>query len=430
MSESDNRLPGEDDPAVPSLGTLFDAPEDSPPVVAPRGPATDRGRLYRSAGAQGPLATVAMPALARPPAIDPSLPISPEAVAAEAAVAEAAAAAAAAAASVPAPSPESPAAPAAEPAVEPAEASVEAPVDAVEAVEAPVEAPVEVVAAPVEAVSPPPLEQAPAVEGAPAPAVDGAVERAVDGAVEGMPAAAIPELPDSPVAEPAVDVESAVPAEWLAPAATAAVETAAEPGGAPQNPAPPIPAPPLPTTPPPSTPTPAGIAAAAPATSESADSVAAPDSVAPIEDPAEPGLETGITWSNAALLITGVTIAFGFIEALLRHSIGTITGVALLIVTVVAALRLRPADIWAAVVMPPLAFLAALVTAGQLTVAKSGSFVSQQALNIVSGLALNAPWIIGSTAVALVIVLIRRRGFAKSADERTEAESDLTAADA
>jgi hypothetical protein len=57
--------------------------------------------------------------------------------------------------------------------------------------------------------------------------------------------------------------------------------------------------------------------------------------------------------------------------------------------------------------MPPLAFLAATVTAGQLTMNRSGSFVSRQMLNIVTVLALNAPWILGATAVGLAIVLTR-----------------------
>ena len=77
-------IPGPGDPAVPSHGTLFDDPADAPPVVPSRATPSDQGRLYRSAGAEGSLAEAAIPALTRAPAPDPSLPLSPEAVAASA----------------------------------------------------------------------------------------------------------------------------------------------------------------------------------------------------------------------------------------------------------------------------------------------------------------------------------------------------------
>ena len=135
----------------------------------------------------------------------------------------------------------------------------------------------------------------------------------------------------------------------------------------------------------------------------------APVEVVAAEVPAIPTVETGLTWSRASALIVGGTVVAAFLDALLRDGIGVITGVALVLTSAAAALTLRRSDIWAAVVMPPLAFLAALLTAGQLTVSSSGSLLSRQALNIVTGLSLNAPWLIAATLIALVIVMVRRR---------------------
>jgi hypothetical protein len=139
-----------------------------------------------------------------------------------------------------------------------------------------------------------------------------------------------------------------------------------------------------------------------------------------------------LSWNRGALIIVGSTVVAGFIEALLQHSIGTLTGFVLVLSTIAVGLLLQPADVWACVVIPPLAFLAAIVTAGQLTLAASGSLVSRQALNIVTGLSLNAPWILGATLVGLLIVLIRRlraRG-ARPSEPSPAAEPPLVSSDA
>lgn len=136
----------------------------------------------------------------------------------------------------------------------------------------------------------------------------------------------------------------------------------------------------------------------------------------------------GLTWSRAALIMVLGTVLAAFVEALLRHSIGSLTGVVLVILTIFCAVRLRREDIWAAVIMPPLAFLAAIVTAGQLTMNRSGSFLSRQALNIVTVLALNAPWILGATAIGLVIVLIRIFILGRNHDGNDTQQPDVAAA--
>ena len=346
--------------AVPSHGNLFDEPGESPSVVPARlgqdeplaRAAASAGRLYRSAGAEGEVAEAAIPALTRPPTIDPALPLSPESVAAAALLAEQAAAA-------PTASPDS-----------------EAPADESLAAELP----------PAPDVLEPPA--APPLVASPEAAPEGAAQAAPEATADATPAAV--DAPDASAAELA---------------ALAAAPVTAEPAAV----APPIVTPPIV----PAQMLPAPIAPATPWTAIPiiAPSAGTPAPAEPLaaEGPEMPAPDTGLTWSRATALIVGVTVAAAFLDAVLRHGIGAITGVALVLSSAAAALTLRRSDIWAAVVMPPLAFLAALLTAGQLTVSSSGSLLSRQALNIVTGLSLNAPWLIAATVIALVIVLVRRR---------------------
>jgi hypothetical protein len=67
----------------------------------------------------------------------------------------------------------------------------------------------------------------------------------------------------------------------------------------------------------------------------------------------------------------------------------------------------RPIDLWVAVIAPPLAFLVATLTAGQIS-PTSGTSLTGRAATVFVTLGLNAPWIIGATMLALVIVLVRR----------------------
>jgi hypothetical protein len=120
--------------------------------------------------------------------------------------------------------------------------------------------------------------------------------------------------------------------------------------------------------------------------------------------------QRGLTYSGVVVIVIGVTVLVALAEALLRNEIGMLTGIALLVSSVYCAVVVRRADIWAAVVIPPLAFLVALLTAGQLTIrAKTGGLLVREGALLFVSLATNAPWILGTTLVCLVIVLVRRR---------------------
>jgi hypothetical protein len=116
----------------------------------------------------------------------------------------------------------------------------------------------------------------------------------------------------------------------------------------------------------------------------------------------------GLTYSGVAVVVIAVTVLVAFADALINDKLGIVTGIALAVSSVYAAVTVRRADIWAAVVMPPLAFLVAALTAGQLTLDSSGSLVLREAYMLFRTLAVNAPWIIGTTLLCLVIVLVRR----------------------
>ena len=122
---------------------------------------------------------------------------------------------------------------------------------------------------------------------------------------------------------------------------------------------------------------------------------------------AAPGVRATGVW----LVVIGVTVVMGFADALVvgRTQLGWLTGVSLLAASVYGALVVRREDAIVAVIAPPLAFFIATITAGQLTLPPTGDLLVREAFMIVTTLGANAVWIFGSTIVALVIVLVRRR---------------------
>lgn len=144
---------------------------------------------------------------------------------------------------------------------------------------------------------------------------------------------------------------------------------------------------------------------------EKAAAAAAAAKARPQKQPATQG-GSGLTWSGVVVVVMLGTILVAFADALINNSLGIITGIALLVSSVYCALLVRPADIWAAAIIPPLAFLAATLTAGQLTLDSAGSLVVREGYMILKTLAQNAPWIVGTTLICLVIVIVRRRRIA------------------
>lgn len=117
----------------------------------------------------------------------------------------------------------------------------------------------------------------------------------------------------------------------------------------------------------------------------------------------------GLTYNGAAVVILASTILVGFVDALVNHRLGWLTGIALVASSIYAALHVRLADLWAPAILAPLGFMAATLTAGQLTRGSSGSWFVREGYMIFRSLAVNAPWIIGATVISAGIAYWRRR---------------------
>ena len=126
---------------------------------------------------------------------------------------------------------------------------------------------------------------------------------------------------------------------------------------------------------------------------------------------AEPGHRArGITAGAVYLIVIGVTVLVALANVLISDGkVGWPTGVALVISSVYAALTVRREDDSVAIIVPPVAFLIAALTAGQLFLGSAEGSLLNRAVVAFFTLADNWFWVIGATAAALVIVLVRRR---------------------
>lgn len=115
------------------------------------------------------------------------------------------------------------------------------------------------------------------------------------------------------------------------------------------------------------------------------------------------GIPGGRVVTVATLLVVGVAVA----EALVEDRIGLWTGITLVVVSVIAPLVTRHGDRSLPAMMPPLAFLAAVLVAGQALVEpEGGSWRTRQAVMIAENLGANAPWVIAATALSVTIATV------------------------
>jgi hypothetical protein len=133
-----------------------------------------------------------------------------------------------------------------------------------------------------------------------------------------------------------------------------------------------------------------------------------PIEYAPREPEVESPREGRITAIGVYVGVIGLTTLIAFGEVLIfGGQPDWITGVALVAVSIAAALGVRRRDDFTAVFAPPLAFLVVAVTAGQLN--GVGSTLTSRAIAAFFVLGYNWMWIVGATLAALVIVVLRRR---------------------
>jgi len=120
-------------------------------------------------------------------------------------------------------------------------------------------------------------------------------------------------------------------------------------------------------------------------------------------------LQPPLPAKTAALLILVVPLIIGLIDVLLTGRIGIITSFAYSITLLYLAATINMRNAWDPVIAGPVAYLVVALILGQLTLSPTGSFMLKQAAMILTTLAFNAPWMVGSTALAFAIVFLRVR---------------------
>lgn len=162
---------------------------------------------------------------------------------------------------------------------------------------------------------------------------------------------------------------------------------------------------------------------AAPEIVRISEEVATPDSVlvaeeiapAPIEEfapRAQPLTANRKEGKLTALGVYALVLLVPTVVALLQAFIfgsapNAITGIVMIIVAAAAALLVRGADDFTAIIAPPIGFLLITLTAGQINL--SASSITGRLVDVFFTLGNNWMWIVGSTGIALLIVALRRR---------------------
>ncbi|MFZ4486911.1 MAG: DUF6542 domain-containing protein [Candidatus Nanopelagicales bacterium] len=119
--------------------------------------------------------------------------------------------------------------------------------------------------------------------------------------------------------------------------------------------------------------------------------------------------QTGLRPTGVYTIVIGATVIAGLASALLMGSgTGLVTGLVLLIASGVTAARVRLPDAAVAVIAPPIAYFVACLTVGQIGLNGTAG-LSGRVIDVFFMLASGWYWVLGPAAVALGIVIWRRR---------------------
>ena len=119
-------------------------------------------------------------------------------------------------------------------------------------------------------------------------------------------------------------------------------------------------------------------------------------------------MSRGLPGGRVVAVATFIVVATAVVEAATQDRIGLWTDVALVAVSVLGALVTRAGDRSLPAMMPPLAFLAAALVAGQLLIdGTAGTWRTREALMLMDVLGANAPWVVAATALSVTIALVR-----------------------
>lgn len=112
---------------------------------------------------------------------------------------------------------------------------------------------------------------------------------------------------------------------------------------------------------------------------------------------------------QGVFIILAIALSIGmFADVFINNKVDLISNLTLLIVSPIAAWKVRTNDYLAAIWAPALVWFTVLMTVGQLAPKRGGSFLREQVLHIAYGLSAHAGWILGATIIAGAIAIVRR----------------------
>jgi hypothetical protein len=119
----------------------------------------------------------------------------------------------------------------------------------------------------------------------------------------------------------------------------------------------------------------------------------------------------GLTATGAVALALVLGLAGGLYDVVTGPGLREVFAVCFIAGSLLAALTVHREDLVAAVVMPPLVYVVLALVGGAVErTSAAGSFLTQQAIELVNALVLGAPVLMIATGGALVIALFRRLG--------------------
>lgn len=112
---------------------------------------------------------------------------------------------------------------------------------------------------------------------------------------------------------------------------------------------------------------------------------------------------------QGVFIILAIALSIGMLaDVLINNKIDLISNLTLLIVSPIAAWKVRTNDYLAALWAPALVWFTLLMTVGQLAPKRGGSLLREQVLHMAYGLSAHAGWIIGATILSGAIAIVRR----------------------
>lgn len=133
-----------------------------------------------------------------------------------------------------------------------------------------------------------------------------------------------------------------------------------------------------------------------------------PDAVPPHHSGMAVADRRGLTATGAVAVAVVLGLAGGTFDVLTGPGLRTVFAVTFILGCALAALLVHREDLKAAVVMPPLVYVAlAFVGAAIELNGAAGSFLARQALEMANALVIGAPVLLTATGVSLVIALVR-----------------------